>query len=1339
MSRPNEEEIKLNEVVVESTAAVPPAIPGDIAKLPADGFAAATEAATEPLDAKAPAAKGFWAKLKAKKAEPKKDPGPPPVPVFQLFRFASQSDKLMIITACLFSAGVGALMPVSILIIGDVLGNFSGQSTGAIPAGFDLVGAMVPTILKFVYLGCATLIGGYLTQMFWVLTGENQAKRIRELYVHSILRQNIGWFDMAEEGSLTTRLAQDTQLIQDGISEKAGLIIQTLAGFVAGFVIAFLKGWKLAVVMLASLPVMGIVGGIMIAIVTKYVGKGQDAYADAGAVAEQIIAGIRTVYSFSLQSRFQRKYEVELAKAYQADLKKGMGIGAGFGSFMLTLFCTYGLAFWYGSRLVINGEMEGAQVMVVFFSMLMGAMSLIMLPPNLSAMSSARGAASKIYATIDRVPTIDSGSDAGLKPTKTAGEIELRNVNFHYPSRPDVKIFNDLTLTIKPGSTVAFVGPSGSGKSTTVSMVQRFYDPTSGSVLLDGNDLKDLNVKWLRQQIGVVGQEPVLFNMSIKQNILMGAVDEVTEGDLIEAAKKANCHNFIMKLPKKYDTLVGSGMLSGGQKQRVAIARALIKNPKILLLDEATSALDTASERLVQAALDAASANRTTIVVAHRLSTIRNADLIVVMDKGNLVEKGTHDELVALNGVYNQLVLKQKIKTRDDDKSQHHNGGGSPPEYDDDVVNTQAVTKDDDMKDSAIVDMTVETGTGLDKKLKLFDKHTLARQASMIRRQEEAEKKTVTAKIEDAYMWRVVQMMRPEWQWLALGCTAAAIAGCVFPVFGYTLAKVVTVLLYKDPAKIDPGPFQGANLYAFIFVLIGFTAFFSFFGQVYIFERAGAALTRRLRAEAMHALMRQEVGFFDQEGNSLGALTSRLATDAAAVCDMITKVWGDVVQLVVTAIAGLVIGFVHTWQLTLIVLCAVPFLLGASMYESKIHRGFEDKTKKSYEMSGDVASEAIKNIRTVSSLSKEDYFESKFAAAIERPHYLARRKAFLSSLGHGANQGFQMFTNALGFYAGIRLIESGTVDFERMFIVIMAIMISAQGMGRSSTFTTHIAKGKFAAFKTFELLDRKTEIDPDAPGYSHDTIEGEFEFKDVAFTYPARPDQPIFTGGFNLAGKTRQTVALVGPSGCGKSTTIGMLQRWYDAKEGTVSVDGQNVKSYQLKEGLRRHMALVGQEPVLFDMSIRENIMWGTDREDVTEEEMMEAAKMANIYTFASELPQGFDTPVGDKGGQLSGGQKQRVAIARALIRKPKLLLLDEATSALDSESEKLVQEALDRAVEGRTTVVIAHRLSTIQNADIIAVVNNGRVVEQGTHFELLDLNGVYTDLVKQQDLNVLA
>ncbi|KAI8638525.1 putative ABC transporter protein [Parasitella parasitica] len=1262
---------------------------------------------------------------KGKKKKEKKEKQPA-VAMYKLFRFATKVEIMMILCACVISAGIGAMQPVSIIIFGQFMGTIG--SAMATQDYERLASDSYPLILTFVYMGTGVLVGAYITNCFWVLTGENQVRRIRALYVHAILRQEMGWFDKADEGSLTTRLATDTQLIQDGISEKFGLLVMCIGQFVTGFVVAFVKGWRLAVVMLATLPLMAGAGGAMGYYITKYTLKTQDSYADAGSVAEQVFAGIRTVYSFSLQKRFADLYETRLEKAMKTGIKRGQILGFGFGTFMFILFATYGLSFWYGSKLTRDGLMAGEDVLVVFFAMIMGAIALLQLPPNLSAVSSACGAAYKIYNTIDRVPSIDVDIKDGHAPEKFVGEIEFKDVRFSYPTRPDITILKKLNLKIKPGMTVAFVGPSGSGKSTSVQLLQRFYDPLEGSVLVDGKDLKDYNVAWLRSQIGVVSQEPVLFNMTIKQNLLMGVTKEITNDEIVAACKKSNCHTFISELPDGYETLVGEhgGMLSGGQKQRIAIARAILKNPSILLLDEATSALDTQSERLVQAALDAAAADRTTIVIAHRLSTIRNADLIVVMQAGDLIEQGNHHDLVELNGVYADLVRKQEIATRQ--------VGDAVEE-----VDSEELLKREQLEliaDKQRADETVVNEK--DTTVNLFKTTSSASvDAYELKLRKERDERKVAMK-QKVPLKKVLLQMRPEWSMLGVGIVGAAIAGAVFPCFALIFAQVISQLV--KPNLAAPGPMDGTNLYSFLFVIIGIAAFVGFTTQVVSFEVAGERYTKRLRADIFRAFMRQEVGFFDDEDNSLGALTSKLAIDSKNVNELVTKTWGDITQIIVTAVTGLAIAFSQSWMLTLIILCMAPFIAFATFYESKIHRGFEDSTKKANEQSGEVAGEAIKEIRTVAGLNKQAHFEKKYYNATERPHRLAQRKAYLSSIGYALQQGITLYTNAVAFYAGVQLMWHHNLPFDKMFTCMMSIMITAQGVGRASVFTTTYAKAKYSSIAAFEILEREPLIDPELEGIepTREQVRGEIDFQDITFRYPARPDVSIFNGEFNLHGKSGQTIALVGPSGCGKSTTIGMLQRWYDPATGTVRLDDNNVKNYSLGN-LRSHMALVSQEPVLFDMTIGENIRFGVDDgKSITQEDVENACKAANIHNFIASLPKGYDTRVGDKASQLSGGQKQRVAIARALIRKPKVLLLDEATSALDSESEKLVQGAIDNILEegGRTTITIAHRLSTIQNADVICVVKNGRVIEQGTHWELLDIKGVYYDLVRQQSLN---
>lgn len=451
--------------------------------------------------------------------------------------------------------------------------------------------------------------------------------------------------------------------------------------FSASLVNAFIHGWELTLVILAAMPVLMIATAIIAGSQTALTEKELAAYGKAGSIAEEVLSSIRTVVAFGGQKKEVDRYEGKLVYARKAGMLRGLLTGMGGGLMWFIIYSSYALAFWYGVKLIMDDReacledlstcyvrYDASSLLVVFFSVLMGAMNVGQATPYVEAFSMAKAAASTIFSVIDRQPAIDSLSEEGLRPEDTGRDIIFKDVHFNYPARPEVKVLRGLSLTIKKGETVALVGPSGCGKSTCIQLVQRFYDPEpQGSVQLGGHDIRDLNVGWLRERIGVVGQEPVLFGCTIAENIRYGR-DNVTDDEIEKACREANAYDYIVKLPKKYNTLVGErgAQLSGGQKQRLAIARALVRNPEILLLDEATSALDTQSESVVQSALDKARAGRTTIIVAHRLSTIRSADKIVAIKDGVVMESGSHDELMLSKGLYHSLVTAQMNKDEED-------------------------------------------------------------------------------------------------------------------------------------------------------------------------------------------------------------------------------------------------------------------------------------------------------------------------------------------------------------------------------------------------------------------------------------------------------------------------------------------------------------------------------------------------------------------------------------------------------------------------------------------------------------------------------------------------
>ncbi|KAI9128620.1 hypothetical protein K1719_000103 [Acacia pycnantha] len=1217
--------------------------------------------------------------------------------ILEIFRYAEWTDVVLMLLGALGAIGDGMSTNVLLVFASRIMnslgyGNAQQQQNNG---GNFSMAEVDKCSLYFVYLGLAVMALAFMEGYCWSKTSERQVLRIRFKYLEAVLRQEVGFFNSQEAttSDIINSISKDTSLFQELLSEKVPLFLMHSSSFISGIAFSTYFSWRLAIVSYPTLLLLIIPGMLYGKYLIFLSNKSHKEYSKANAIVEQALSSIKTVYSFTAERRIMERYKAILERISRLGMKQGIAKGLAVGSSGLS-FAIWAFMAWYGSRLVMYKGESGGRIYASAICFIMSGLSLGVALPDLKYFTEASVAASRLFDMIDRVPTIDSEDTRGIVLDSITGKLQFEHVKFTYPSRPDSIVLKDFNLTVESGTTVALVGASGSGKSTAIGLVQRFYDADEGFVKVDGVDIRSLQLKWIRGKMGLVSQEAALFGTSIKENIIFGKADATME-EVIAAAMAANAHNFIRQLPEGYETRIGErgGLLSGGQKQRIAIARAIIKNPVILLLDEATSALDSESELLVQNALDQASMGRTTMVVSHKLLTVRNADLIAVVNCGCVIETGTHNELLNReDGHYAKLA---KLQFSCEEQVQ------SP----DQTISSVA-------RSSAGRPSTARSSPSVFPKSPLPD--------------------TTAAPLGKSHpppsLPRLLSLNSPELKQGLVGSLSAIAFGSIQPIYALTIGGMISAFFAQSHEEMK----HRIRTYSFIFSSLALASIILNLFQHYNFAYMGEKLTNRIRLQMLEKILTFETAWFDEEQNSSGALCSRLSNEASMVKSVVADRVSLIVQTTSAVTIAMIMGLIVAWKLALVMIAVQPLTIFCFYIRKVLLSTLSTNFVKAQNHSTQIAVEAVYNHKIVISFGSNKKVVQLFDEAQEAPRKEARKKSWLAGIGMGSAQCLTFMTWALDFWYGGKLMQKGEISAGDVFKTFFVLVSTGKVIAEAGSMTSDLAKGSAAVASVFAILDRQSLIPKGGNGMNGSKLlkmRGKIEMKDVDFAYPSRPGTPILRK-FCLEVKSGTSIGVVGKSGSGKSTVIALIQRFYDVQRGSIKVDGVDIRELDI-QWYRKHTALVSQEPVIYSGSLRDNILFG--KQDATESEVVEAARSANAHDFISSLKDGYETECGERGVQLSGGQKQRIAIARAIIRNPTILLLDEATSALDVESEQVVQEALDRIMVGRTTMVVAHRLNTIKELQSTAYVSDGKVVEQGTYSQLWHKRGAFFKLASHQ------
>ncbi|RFU78080.1 multidrug resistance [Trichoderma arundinaceum] len=1076
--------------------------------------------------------------------------------LLRVFAFGKFIDRVIQIACALAALCSGAAMPLMALILGRLTANFTNfGSVDNEQSSQEFMRQVQTNALYFVYLFIAKFTLVYTWSFGFSYTANRMVQALRLKCLNSILSRSVTAHDAQTPGSLSNAITTHCNSIQAALSDRIGIMIQAFSMLLASFAVAFSQSWQLTLVMLGLVLItLGLIGFI--------VGSDQKIeagllkrYDDCSAIAEDALGSIKTVVAFGAAGKFLSKYDAVLKQAEKDGKKRGPLVGLMFACQYFFMFTGWAIGFYLGAYLYKRGYISdpGRILALVIFPSYPCRLGAIMaLGPNMPSFIKAVAASGVVFNILEDAEQTDATIESIASKLDTCkGHLELRGVSFSYSSRPSHKALSDVDIEFTRGTSTAVVGPLGAGKSTLIALLERWYEATAGTILLDGYDITNVNVKWLRCQIALVQQHPQLFNTSIFENITYGLIGTEKENESMEekmrlveeACQEARALDFILSLPKVtscpqgFDTVVGDqgGLISGGQKQRIAIARALIGRRPILLMDEATSALDNENSKVIES-LMTASEDRTTIFVSHKISSAMKAHRIVVIDRGQVVEQGTHDELIACDKLYKRLhdaQIQDESEVTEFTPTQSSSIALNP------LIKGSTITESSSNQLNVIPEIT---------------KHSLF-----------------------SNLCTIAKEQKRYWPILLIGIFSAIVTAQIFPVQAILLGRVMKSFQgTADKLSSD------ANFWSLMFFVVGLGALMAYATLGFFMTLLGIRLTKYYRLDYFRVILNQPIEFFDRVAS--GALVSRLQSDPSNLHELISVNLGLLISIFVSIISGSIIALAFSWKLALVsIFGAMPVVFCAGFVRMKLDSSLAEATAKIFEESARFASDSLSSIRTVKAFTMEDMLQKSYQQHLSQTMKKLSRKSAAITLFFALSESVEFLAAALGFWYGGKLLGEGETSTEKFFTVFIAVIVGGQAAGALFGFSSNISKASIAANNIIGIRQRVHAPVEQAPSLD---VGGEkdanliVDFKNVSFAYPTRPEVAVLEN-ISFQVYQGQTVAIVGSSGSGKSTLLALLERFYDARSGSLNVFGKPILS-QETDIYRSRLAIVPQEPTLY-------------------------------------------------------------------------------------------------------------------------------------------------------------